>query len=118
MYYIVFNIESPDIPLDGVSLLPLFDETISQRVPTQPLYFHQRWGKLRYSAIEWPYKLNAFGEIGKLKYDVYNIKTDPYEIEDIKNTIDYSGMVSRLNEWIASVNESRISGKHDVKSNK
>lgn len=107
------------LPLDGTSLLPLFDRNTESR--TKPIAFsaNARSPQSHAALLDWPYKLHTnpgTGRGGKDKKDdatlastlLYDVSKDPKETTDLaaQQPERVAKMTAALKEWQASVEKS------------
>ena len=106
-------------PLDGLSLLPVFDHKTETR--TKPIPFWNHAGKQPGHAalLDWPYKLHTDAVAGRGKQDnkdgetsttplLYDVSKDPHETTDLaaKEPDRVAKMTAALATWKASVEKS------------
>ncbi len=106
-------------PLDGLSLLPVFDRKSETR--TKPIPFWNHAGKQPGHAalLDWPYKLHTDAVAGRGKKDnkdgeasttplLYDVSKDPHETTDLaaKEPDRVAKMTAALTTWKASVEKS------------
>lgn len=93
-------------PIDGISLISLFDRELPRR--DKPIPFRHTG---RAAWIDNEYKLVTLN-VEEEKYELYNLKTDPQEKNDLfdKDPELASRMVEAFKKWNRSVEES-IAGK-------
>jgi len=106
-------------PLDGLSLLPMFDRKTESR--TKPIPFWNHAGKQPGHAalLDWPYKLHTNPVAGRNRQGkqggealpavlLYDVSKDPKETTDL--AVQESGRVAKmtvaLEAWKASVEKS------------
>jgi arylsulfatase A-like enzyme len=111
-------------PLDGLSLLPVFDRKTEARAKPIPFWNHA--GKQPYHAalLDWPYKLHtdAVDKKGSepLKGLLYDVSKDPKETTDIaaQEPDRVAKMTAALEAWKASVEKSLARGDYPQDSKK
>lgn len=102
-------------PLDGLSLLPLFDRKTESR--TKPIPFWNHLGKPGHAALlDWPYKLHTDAVAGRGKkggdtfaaVQLYDVSKDPKEAADLaaQQPERVAKMTAALVAWKASVEKS------------
>jgi arylsulfatase A-like enzyme len=122
-------------PLDGVSLIPLFDRKTEERIKPIPFWAHAGEAQAHAALLDWPYKLhtnpisgNKKGGKGKkegAKADedkteataavlLYDVSKDPKETIDLaaQEPDRVAKMTATLNTWKASVNKSLAGGDY------
>lgn len=118
--------EKQVLPLDGVNLLPLFDQKMEER--GKPIAFWSHAGRPTSHAalLEWPYKLHtnaAEGKRGKKTKDgasvpllLFDVSKDPKETTDLaaQETERVARMTAVLDEWKKSVEKSLAGGDYDT----
>ena len=104
-------------PLDGISLLPLFDRKTELRSKAIPFWAHANNQPGHAALLEWPYKLHTNpGRDRKGKDEsgttptvlLYDISKDPKETADLasQETERVAKMTAALDTWKASVEKS------------
>jgi arylsulfatase A-like enzyme len=118
--------QNPIQPLDGVSLLPLFDRKTEAR--SKPIAFWHHAGKYPGHAalLEWPYKLHTNAVAGRPRKDarrgdealpatlLYDVSKDPKETTDLaaQEPERMARMTATLDAWKASVEKSLAGGDY------
>jgi arylsulfatase A-like enzyme len=111
-------------PLDGVNLLPLFEQKMTAREKAIPFWADVRRDNSHAALLDWPYKLhlqpNAGGGKGKnadktekpAAVLLYDVSKDPKESNDLaaQQPERVKKMTAALNEWRTSVRNS-LAGK-------
>jgi len=116
--------EHPITPLDGVSILPLFDGTMTERGKAIPFWNHAGAQPGHAALIDWPYKLHtdAAGDGSKKEkkkkadptevviapVQLYDLSKDPKETTDLaaQEPERVAKMKAELEAWKASVENS------------
>ncbi|MCA9011535.1 MAG: sulfatase-like hydrolase/transferase [Planctomycetaceae bacterium] len=105
-------------PLDGVSLMPLFDRQSEVRSKPIPFWKHSNDHAGHAALLEWPYKLhtnakparnkNGKREGNQLLTLLYDVSQDPMETTDLaaEHPERVAAMTSVLNAWKVSVQAS------------
>jgi arylsulfatase A-like enzyme len=106
-------------PLDGVSLLPLFERQTESRTKAIPFWNHAGQQPAHAALLEWPYKLhtnavagrnqkNKQGEAALPAVLLYNVASDPKETTDLaaQEPERVARMTAALAAWKASVEQS------------
>ncbi len=104
-------------PLDGISLLPLFDRKIDIRSKAIPFWAHARDQGGHAALLDWPYKLHTNPAQGKKGNKdsgdlstvmLYNVARDPKETMDLaaQEPERVAKMSAALETWKASVEKS------------
>ncbi|MDP6523472.1 MAG: sulfatase-like hydrolase/transferase [Kiritimatiellia bacterium] len=94
-------------PVDGISLTSLFKKNPGKRAKPIPFRFRSK-GAL----VDNDYKLIAIGHERNPKYELYNLKSDKAEANDLSKTESeiFDRMKSEFIRWSASVDDS-VKGK-------
>lgn len=126
-------------PLDGVSLMPLFDRKTDARTKPIPFWAHAGDAKAHAALLDWPYKLHvnpvANKRAGKGKEKgkdepatpaaaasganpsvlLYDVSKDPKETTDLaaQQPDRVAKMTATLNEWKTSVEKSLAGGDYE-----
>ncbi|MDO8544464.1 MAG: sulfatase-like hydrolase/transferase [Opitutaceae bacterium] len=106
-------------PLDGLSLLPLFDRQTTSRAKPIPFWNHAGQQPGHAALLDWPYKLHTNAVGGRDKKGkkggealpsvlLYNVATDPKETIDLakQEPERVTRMTAALETWKASVEKS------------
>ena len=105
-------------PLDGLNLLPLFDQQMTQRAKAIPFVAQINKPASHATWLDWPYKLHtnaggARGKKGAVDGEVkpvllYDVSADPKETTDLaaKEPERVTKMTAALAEWKVSVEKS------------
>jgi arylsulfatase A-like enzyme len=95
-------------PLDGISLLPLFDGTMSSRPAPIAFWKHGRDGGGHRALTDNRFKLHLGAEGEKTKALLYDLLADPKETTDLsgKEPETVAGMEKALEGWKTSVERS------------
>lgn len=119
-------------PLDGVSLLPLFDRKMEERGKPIAFWSHAARPTSHASLLDWPYKLhiNAVERKGGKKDKagkqakgggpapllLYDVSQDPKETTDMaaQHPERVARMTAVLDEWKKSVEKSLAGGDYDT----
>ncbi|WP_395740119.1 sulfatase-like hydrolase/transferase [Prosthecobacter sp.] len=119
-------------PLDGISLLPLFDRQTETRSKAIPFWAHGRDGGGHAALLEWPYKLhtnpasgrgnkkNKKGAAPMAATLLYDVSKDPKETTDLaaQEPERVAKMTAELNAWKASVEKSLAGADYPQKAGK
>jgi arylsulfatase A-like enzyme len=111
-------------PLDGINLLPLFDQQMTERGKAIPFWADARRDNAHATLLDWPYKLHTNANNGKKsrKGDetvpavlLYDVSKDPKETTDLtaQEPERVKQMTAALDEWKASVQKSLSGGDFD-----
>ena len=97
-----------DRPLDGVSLIPLFDGVMQTR--PQPLGFHIR-GQAAWHDGDWKAYCK---KVDSDNWELYNLKDDPQEKKNLAEAkwMKLKAMVGAWEKWKASVEASDHGGDY------
>ncbi|MDA7994059.1 MAG: sulfatase-like hydrolase/transferase, partial [Pirellulales bacterium] len=99
----ILGMQMPDDrPLDGISLVPLFNGSMEAR--PRPLGFHIR-GQAAWHDGFW----KAYcSKVNSRDWELYNLKDDPEEMHDLaaSQSKQLDGMVAAWKQWKASVDAS------------
>ncbi|MDQ3622869.1 MAG: sulfatase-like hydrolase/transferase [Verrucomicrobiota bacterium] len=106
-------------PLDGISLLPLFDRKTESRAKAIPFWSHARKQPGHAALLDWPYKLHTNPGAGRGKKGkesgealstvlLYDVAKDPKETTDLaaQEPERITRMTAALEAWKASVEKS------------
>ena len=106
-------------PLDGLSLLPVFDRETESRTKAIPFWNHAGKQPGHAALLDWPYKLHTNPVAGRDKKDtksretlpvvqLYDVSKDPREITDLaaEEPERVARMIAALEAWKASVEKS------------
>lgn len=111
-------------PLDGINLLPLFDQQMTQRPKAIPFAAQINRPGSHAALLDWPYKLHTDasanrGKKGAVSGEVkpvllYDVSTDPTETIDLaaKEPERVAKMTAELVAWKASVEKSLDGGDY------
>ena len=112
-------------PLDGVSILPLFDRKMESRGKAIPFWDHAAKQPAHAALLDWPYKLHtnpvagrgrkADGEGGPLaNVLLYDVSKDPKETTDlaVQQPDRVAKMTAALEAWKVSVEKSLAGGDY------
>jgi arylsulfatase A-like enzyme len=113
-------------PLDGVSLVPLFERKAGAETRTKAIPFvaDARRDNSHAALLDWPYKLHVNGVAGRGKREkggaplptlLYDVSKDPKETTDLaaQEPERVAKMTAALNEWRASVDKSLAGGDYE-----
>lgn len=110
--------QHPTRPLDGASLIPLFDGTMTARPNPIPFWAHAANKGGHAVLLDWPYKLHLHPVAGKNKKDgkadplpaalLFDVAADPKETTDLaaKEPDRVTRMTAHLRTWQDSVDRS------------
>lgn len=116
-------------PLDGVSLIPLFEHKTDARTKPIPFWAHAGDPKAHAALLDWPYKLHtnpvagrgkgkkqdnvAEGEVRPIM--LFDVSKDPKETTDLaaQQPERVAKMKAALEEWKASVDMSLAGGDYE-----
>ena len=106
-------------PLDGLSLLPVFDRQTESRAKAIPFWSHSSKQPGHAALLDWPYKLHTNPVAGRDKKDtksretlpvvqLYDVSKDPKEATDLaaQEPERVAKMTAALETWKASVEKS------------
>jgi arylsulfatase A-like enzyme len=102
-------------PLDGISLMPLFEGKMESRTKAIPFWAHKKDMGGHAVLLDWPYKLHLNPTAPKAKIDeklsatmLYDVSKDPKETTDLaaKEPERVAKMKAQLQEWQVSVEKS------------
>lgn len=106
-------------PLDGLSLLPLFDRKIESRTKAIPFWNHAGKQPGHAALLDWPYKLHTNAVAGRDRKGkkggaalptvlLYNVAKDPKETADLaaQEPERLAKMTAALEAWKSSVEKS------------
>ena len=106
-------------PLDGLSLLPVFDRETESRAKAIPFWNHAGKQPGHAALLDWPYKLHTSAKAGRdkkgangdealLAAQLYDISKDPKETTDLapQEPERVARMTAALETWKASVEKS------------
>lgn len=108
-------------PLDGISLIPLFDQKTNERTKPIPFWNHAGAQPGHAAWLDWPYKLHINPVAGRdrkgkkggpaLPTLLYDVSKDPQETTDLaaQEPERVAKMIAALEAWKASV-ENSLSG--------
>lgn len=120
--------EKPILPLDGISLLPLFDGQMEKREKPLSFWADARRDNAHAAVLDWPYKLHTNaqpgGKGGKKKKAaaggtvavlLHDVSKDPKETTDLaaQEPERVKQMTAALETWKASVQKSLAGGDFD-----
>lgn len=109
---------NPVVPLDGVSLLPLFDGKMAARPKPIPFWAHAANKGGHAALLDWPYKLHVNPAAGRAKKGgkddplpvalLFDVSKDPKEATDLaaKEPERVAKMTAALRAWQESVDRS------------
>jgi arylsulfatase A-like enzyme len=107
---------NPVQPLDGVSLLPLFDRQTTQRAKAIPFVAQLSRPNSHAALLDWPYKLHLNAVAGRANTAgdalpaalLYDVSKDPKETTDLaaQQPERVTKMTAALAEWKASAEKS------------
>ncbi|CAN5638087.1 sulfatase-like hydrolase/transferase [soil metagenome] len=102
-------------PLDGISLMPLFQGTMESRSKAMPFWAHKQNMGGHAVLLDWPYKLHLNPAAAKQAKEekvaatlLYDVSKDPKETTDLaaKEPERVAKMKVQLQQWQASVEKS------------
>lgn len=110
-------------PLDGISLLPLFDRKTEARDKAIPFLSGGRGRTGHAALLDWPYKLHIDASAGRGKKGgtgevlpvlLYDVSKDPNETTDLaaQQPERVTKMAAALDDWKASVEKSLAGGDY------
>jgi arylsulfatase A-like enzyme len=112
-------------PLDGINLLPLFDQQMTERGKPISFWADARRDNAHATLIDWPYKLHTHAAEGKKKARkanesgpatlLYDLSKDPNETTDLatQDPERVKQMTAVLDTWKSSVKKSLAGGDFD-----
>ncbi len=117
-------------PLDGISLLPLFDRQTVTRPKAMPFWNHAGPQPGHAAWLEWPYKLHTDAVAGRgarkgkkagdpqPAVQLFNVEKDPKETTDLaaKEPERVAKMTAALTAWKASVERSLAGSDYTARS--
>jgi arylsulfatase A-like enzyme len=113
-------------PIDGVNLLPLFDQQMSARDKAIPFWADARRPTAHATLIDWPYKLHTHASERKNKQNrnndptsptlLYDLSKDPNETTNLASQQPerVAQMTTVLETWKASVTKSLAGEDYEV----
>lgn len=111
-------------PLDGINLLPLFDQQMTERGKPIPFWADARRDNAHATLIDWPYKLHTHASNARkarknaepvAEVLLYDISKDPKETTDLatQEPERVKKMTASLETWKESVKKSLAGGDFD-----
>ena len=117
-------------PLDGISLLPLFDRQTETRTKAIPFWNHAGKQNGHAALLDWPYKLHTNATAGHDKKGkkggevtpvlLYDVSKDPKETTDLaaQQPERVAKMTAELDAWKVSVEQSLAGADYAPKPGK